>query len=81
MAVWRAVGMGIVLMMLAVALGPNGWISQDEDVSTPAKCLFSSSASTIGVPSPIISFLQSAIDGPDPSEAYLKYPALTSTTV
>ena len=77
MARWRAAGMRIVLMMLAIALGPIGWISQSEDMSTPAKCLFSSKASTIGVPGPILAFLESAIDGPDPSEAYLEYAALT----
>ena len=49
MAVCRAACMGVVLMMLAIALGPAGWISQSAVYATPAKCLFSSTASTIDV--------------------------------
>ena len=56
MAVCRAVCMGVVLIMLAIALGPTGWISQYAVYSTPAKCLFSPTASTINALYAPISF-------------------------
>lgn len=49
MAVCRAVFMGAIIVLLAIALGPTGWIKQFATSSTPAKCLFTSTASTIGL--------------------------------
>lgn len=41
-AIWRAVLMGIVVILLAVALGPTGYVSESRSImATPAICLFS----------------------------------------
>lgn len=44
MAVWRAIFMGCVIILLATALGSTGYINQHEitAMATPARCLFSS---------------------------------------
>lgn len=42
MAIWRAAFMGFVMILLIAALGPTGYISQNEAIATPAFCLFSS---------------------------------------
>ena len=41
MAVWRAILMGSIIILLATALCPTGYVSQYETVATPAICLFS----------------------------------------
>ena len=44
MAAYRAIFMGVVLVLLGTALGPTGYISQADTPSIPASCLFSRTA-------------------------------------
>jgi hypothetical protein len=43
LAYWRIVFMGCTIILLATALGPTGYISQNFDPAMPALCLFSQS--------------------------------------
>lgn len=44
MAAYRAIFMGVVLVLLGTAFGPTGYISQGETPAVPASCLFSRTA-------------------------------------